>query len=200
MRPPTRPPNATSEPATPASDPLSGHYVPVGDSAGGLGGQSSARVALHNWTVNVIISLPYLLLLASGVLLLGVIAFPSLFPIDEADQQSSTAVRPWVGTLAWVSVFGVLSVRALTRGVVASPRGLRVQRVFRTREIAWCDIDRFQVRVDAHEDQMTWYSCVLEGPGPNPERDLPLASGESGKAGRFVERLNAALAEHRSQA
>jgi hypothetical protein len=174
-------------------------YVRVGDSAGDLGRQASAPVALHSWAVNGIISLPYLGLFALGVLLLGTLAFPSLF-VSEADQQPSTDLPDWVLTMAWLTLSAVMSVRALTRGVVASPGGLRVQRVFRTREIAWSDIDRFLVRVDAHPDQMTWYSCVVEGSGWETERDLPIASSSPEKAARFVARLNATLAEYRSQA
>jgi hypothetical protein len=173
--------------------------VPEGDSAGEPGGQP-APVVLHNWIVNGIIALPYLLfLLAPGLLMVGTLALPGLF-LSDADQHLSTEVQEWVPVVAWVTFSAVLCGRALTRGVVASPAGLRVQRVFRTREVAWRDIERFSVRVDAHEDQMTWYSCVVEGRGLDLERDLPIASGSPNKAQGFVERLNASLAEHRSQA
>ena len=91
----------------------------------------------------------------------------------------------------------VLSARAITRGVVASTIGLRVQKVFVTRIIAWGDITHIELRVDAGEDQMTWYSPVVVGSFRQSELDLPIASGSEDKATRFVERLNATLARHR---
>ena len=83
------------------------------------------------------------------------------------------------------------------RGVVVSSSGLRVQKVFKTRDIAWRDISRIVLRVDTGEEQMTWYSPVLEGPASKTDFDLPIASGSQLKAARFVARLDATLAEHR---
>jgi hypothetical protein len=170
--------------------------VSVSDSAGGLDSQPSAPVEVHNWFVNLIISLPYLGLLALGVLLLVTLLFPGLF-VSEGDQPPPSDLPDRMLTMAWLTLSAVLFVRAVTRGVVATPDGLRVRRVFRTRRIAWGDIDRFRVRVDAHPDQMTWYSCVVDGSGWQTERDLPLASGDEAKAAGFVRRLNQALAEHK---
>ena len=155
-------------------------------------------MAVHNWAVNGVISLPYLAVAAAMVLVLGLVALQSLGLVDAG--QSATGVRPWVGSLFFAWLFTRLSVRALTRGVVASPGGLRVRRVFMTQEISWCDIDGFRVHVDAHPDQMTWYACVVDGSVRETDRQLPIASASEGKARRYVERLNAALAEHRSSA
>jgi len=166
---------------------LIGQCVDVGESAGDLGDQPSASCALHNWIVNGVISLPYVVVTA--VMLFALVAAA----LERLDGSLPSG-------LVFLAGCTVLSARALTRGVVASPAGLRVRRVFRTREIAWCDIDRFVVRVDAHPDQMTWYSCVVEGSGWESDRDLPIASGSPEKAARFVARLNAALAQHRPPA
>src|SRR5215204_3389206 len=72
-----------------ASDPLSGQSVRVSDSAGDPYKQFSARYSLHNWNVNGLHSLPYLLLAAMGFLIIGLLAFHSL-GLSESDNAPNS--------------------------------------------------------------------------------------------------------------
>jgi hypothetical protein len=174
--------------------------VRVREAAPDLGQQSSAPFALRNWVVNGIISLPYLFLAAPTVLILGASTLNSL-GLTEVEGLGA-GFRDWVALLVTALVFSApfafLAWRALTRGVVASPAGLRVRKVFYTRDIAWCDIDRVRLRTDAQEDRMTWHSPVVEGPCCDTELDLPIASSSERKAQRYIERLNATLARQKA--
>ena len=187
---------ATPDPYLPiATLTLSGHYVHVRGSTGDLGEQSSATDSLHNWVVNGIISLPYVCCASPGLLGVVLVALAGLGLVETETTDASGLLGSLAASLVWAGLFAFLSARALMRGVVVTSNGLRVRKVFKTRDIAWRDISRINLRVDRGEEQVTWYSPVLEGPAW--KMDLPIASSSHPKAARYVTRLNATLAEHR---
>jgi hypothetical protein len=103
-----------------------------------VGHPEQQSTQLRSWPSNVACALPWLFVVALGVLGTVNVVF------GMVDTQAGRRPLLLAQNAVLIALLGLLSVRALRRGVSSSAAGITVRKTFRTRRYGWRSIEQFE--------------------------------------------------------